>query len=60
VNGYDLDNPLRVDNCDRCGAIHWRDCRCDPTHPRTPPTPEQIEAARRERLARAERARGAG
>jgi len=35
---YDLDNPLPVDDCERCGAEHWSKCRCDAGHPnRLPP-----------------------
>lgn len=59
MTAYDLDNPLRVDNCDGCGAIHWRDCVCSPTEERAvpSPTPAAVEASRRERLTRAERGR---
>lgn len=51
----DLDHRLRIDDCDHCGAIHWRDCVCDPRRPRHVPTADEIERARRARLTRAER-----
>jgi hypothetical protein len=53
--GVDLDHPLPIDDCPRCGAVHWRDCCCDPRRPQRVPTPDEVEAARRERLTRAER-----
>lgn len=60
MTGEDLDNPLRVDDCPRCGAVHWRDCVCSPTkHSVRPPTPAEVEAARRSRLTRSEVERGA-
>ncbi|MGC4088409.1 MAG: hypothetical protein QM756_11035 [Polyangiaceae bacterium] len=34
MNVFDLENPLRVDNCELCGAVHWRDCVCDPNQSR--------------------------
>jgi len=49
-----LDNPMRVDGCDLCDAVDWRDCCCDPTRPRRLPTEAEIEQARRARLSRAE------
>ena len=52
---YDLDNPLRIDNCETCGALNWRECVCDPSAPRPKPTLEQIERSRDARLSRAER-----
>ena len=59
MNAFDLDHPLRVDNCDGCGAIHWRDCVCSPTEERAlpSPTPAAVEAARDARATRAERDR---
>ncbi|MEI9951636.1 MAG: hypothetical protein WDO74_22315 [Pseudomonadota bacterium] len=51
---YDLDHPLRLDNCERCGAIDWRDCCCDPCAPRTAPTPQAVNQSRALRLLRAE------
>lgn len=51
---FDLDNPLRLDNCEVCGAIHWRDCVCDLSAPRSAPTPRAVERARSLRLVRAE------
>jgi hypothetical protein len=54
VFAYDLDHRLRVDNCEVCGAIHWRDCVCDPSAPRAAPTPAQIDRSRALRLVRAE------
>lgn len=59
ITPEDLDTPLRVDDCERCGAIHWRDCVCDPSRPRFVPTPKQVEESRDERLTKAERERGA-
>jgi hypothetical protein len=59
MNGFDLENPLRVDNCEQCGAIHWRDCVCDPTRPLRQPTEAELEVGREERLSRLERAQGA-
>ena len=56
--GFDLDHPLDVNGCDRCAAPDWRDCICDPSRPNRNPTPDEIEAARRERLTRAERGPG--
>jgi hypothetical protein len=50
----DLDNPLRVDNCEMCGAVHWADCVCSPESPHRVPTDQEIEAARKARLVRAE------
>ena len=58
MNAIDLNNPLRVDDCDVCGAIHWRDCVCDPTRPFRQPTEAEIEAGREERLSRLERQTG--
>ena len=58
MNGYDFDNPLRVDDCERCGAIDWRDCICDPSRPNRQPTAAEIEAARARRLTRAEAKNG--
>ena len=55
MTGYDLDTPLRVDDCPRCLAVHWRDCICDPDNPRRVPTDAEVEAAREQRLTRAER-----
>jgi hypothetical protein len=52
--GFDLENPLRVDNCEICGAVCWRDCVCNPNTPRSAPTPEAVERARALRLMRAE------
>ncbi|MEO8905515.1 MAG: hypothetical protein ABI488_23610 [Polyangiaceae bacterium] len=52
---FDLDNPLRVDDCERCGSVHWRDCICDPSLQRGTPTDAEIEKGRAERLTRAER-----
>jgi formylglycine-generating enzyme required for sulfatase activity len=60
VNGYDLDNPLRVDCCDVCDAVNWRECICDPTRPRRKPTEAELERARRARLTRSELASEAG
>jgi hypothetical protein len=57
LNAFDLDNPLRVDDCEACGAISWRDCTCVPGARRAP-TEAEIEAAREERLSRLERSRG--
>ena len=51
---FDLENPLRVDNCEVCGAIHWRDCCCDPCAQRAAPTPAAIERSRALRLVRVE------
>lgn len=51
---YDLDNPLHLDNCERCEAVHWRDCICDSSRPFRQPTPAEIERARTARLTRAE------
>ena len=51
---HDLDHRLRVDDCEQCGAIHWRDCVCDPSAPRRAPTPDQVEQARVLRLMRTE------
>lgn len=59
MTAEDLENPLRVDDCARCGAVHWRDCICDPSRPHQVPTPDELEAARDERLSQAERGRGA-
>jgi hypothetical protein len=59
VNGFDLDNPLRVDDCEVCGAIHWRDCVCSPGSARREPTDLEIELARDGRLSRPEREAGA-
>jgi hypothetical protein len=58
MNGFDLENPLRVDNCEQCGAVHWRDCICSPDRPFRQPTQAELEAGREERLARPERAQG--
>lgn len=58
MNVFDLYNPLRVDHCEVCGAVHWRDCVCVPGA-RREPTAEELEAAREERLSRLERSRGA-
>lgn len=55
---YELDNPLRVDDCEICGAIHWRDCVCQPGAPVADPPLDRLERARDERLTRAERAAG--
>ncbi len=55
---YDLDNPLKVDDCERCGAIDWRACICDSSRPNRQPTAAEIERARTERLTRAEQAAG--
>jgi hypothetical protein len=55
MTGEDFDNPLRLDCCDRCGAVHWGDCVCDPARPYRQPTPAEIEHARTARLTRAER-----
>jgi hypothetical protein len=57
LSGEDLDNPLRVDDCEECGAVHWRDCVCDPSRPRRRPSLAELDAARRERLTRSERGR---
>jgi hypothetical protein len=54
MNGFDLGNPLRLDSCDRCGAVDWRACICDAARPRRQPTPEEIERAREARLTRVE------
>lgn len=54
MTGYDLDNPLRLDSCDRCGATNWRECICDCNRPYRQPTAAELEAARRTRLTRAE------
>jgi hypothetical protein len=54
MDAFDLDNPLRFDDCERCGAIDWRDCICDPRRPNRQPTPAEIERKRQSRLARAE------
>jgi hypothetical protein len=59
LSSYDLDQPLRVDDCVRCGAIDWRDCSCDPSRPNRQPTPAELEAARQARLTRTEREKGA-
>jgi hypothetical protein len=56
--GVDLDSPLRVDDCERCGAVDWRDCVCDASRPHRQPTPDELELAREERLSLAERGRG--
>jgi hypothetical protein len=56
MDGYDLDNPLRLDNCDRCDAVYWRDCICDSSRPNHQPTAAEIERSRQQRLTRAERA----
>lgn len=53
-----LAEDLRIDDCERCTAPHWTQCICDPRRLYRAPTPEEIEAAREERLARAERGRG--
>jgi hypothetical protein len=58
MNALDFDNPLRVDDCDVCGAVHWRDCVCVPGA-RREPTAEELEFAREERLSRLERQTGA-
>lgn len=52
-----FESPLRTDDCERCGAIDWRDCVCDPARPYRTPTPAEIERAREARLTRAERQR---
>jgi len=54
VNAFDLDNPLRLDDCPQCGAVHWRDCVCVPAV-REVPNESEIEAARDSRLSCAER-----
>jgi hypothetical protein len=60
MTGHDLDHPLRLDNCQKCGVVHWRDCVCTPGV-RREPTAEEIETGREERLSLAERGRaGAG
>ena len=58
MNAYDLVNPLRVDNCEQCGAIHWADCTCVPGATRREPTAAELEAGREERLSRLERQTG--
>ena len=50
---FDLENPLRVDNCEQCGAIHWRDCCCDPSS-QSEPSSTKAHEARRARLMRHE------
>jgi hypothetical protein len=45
---------LRLDNCQACGAIHWRDCCCESTELRAEPTPVAVERSRGLRLVRAE------
>lgn len=57
MNAFDLDHPLRVDDCEVCGAVHWRDCTCTPGV-RREPTAEEVEFAREERLSRLEREAG--
>jgi hypothetical protein len=52
---FDLENPLRLDNCDARGAIHWRDYCCDPSAQRATPSPAAVERSRTLRLVRAER-----
>ncbi len=54
MNEYDLENPLRVDCCDVCDAVNWRECVCDPSRPRHKPTDAELERSRRARLTRAE------
>jgi len=54
VFAFDLDNPLRLDDCEVCGAVDWRDCACDPTTPRASPTPAAVERSRASRLVQAE------
>lgn len=54
MTGYDLDHPLKLDSCDRCGAANWRECMCDCSRPYRQPTPAELESARRTRLTRAE------
>jgi hypothetical protein len=74
VNEHDVDQPcplcgLRsesgctcsaaLDDCDRC-SLPWHACLCDPSRPNRQPTAGEIEEAREQRLARAERGRGIG
>jgi len=54
VFAFDLENPLRLDDCEVCGAVHWRDCTCDPTAQRASPTPAAVERSRASRLVQAE------
>jgi hypothetical protein len=59
MTGEDLDHPVPGANeCLICGLEIWS-CACDPRRPHKRFTLEQIEAARLERLTRAERDRGA-
>ena len=55
MTGEDLDHPLPLDGCERCGAIDWVDCICSAARPFRQPTSAEIEAAREARLTRAER-----
>jgi hypothetical protein len=62
MDGYDLDHPLALDCCDGCGAIDWKDCVCYPTtrsRVQRALTAAELELGREERLALAERGRGA-
>jgi hypothetical protein len=55
ITPEDLDEPLRFDDCQACGAIDWADCICSPDRPFRQPTQAELERARQERLVAAER-----
>jgi hypothetical protein len=50
----DRDAKIAANECILCGCEIWS-CICDPTRRYRHPTPDEIEAARRERLMRRER-----
>ena len=56
TDGDDLDHSLRLDNCEACGAIDWKDCVCSPdARAHRTPTAAELERSRAERLSQAER-----
>lgn len=57
MSGFDLDNPLAVDDCLRCGFVGF-DCICASRRPGWQPTGAEIERARQQRLTRAEHGKG--
>jgi hypothetical protein len=57
VNGFDLDHPLNVDECLRCGFVGF-ECICDPSRPARQPTAFEIERARQSRLTKSESQEG--